>query len=282
MKKLTFAKDVFNMTIATFIIAGAVYFFQMPAHVAICSISGLAIVLSHFLPLSVATLTMIMNVALLIVGFILCGHAFGAKTVYTSILLPLFVGLFEQLFPNFHSLNGSQEMDVICFCLIMSLGQSILFNMNASSGGLDIVAMILHKYLKMPLGTAMSGAGILIAISAFFAFDTKTGILSLVGSYFSGIVLDHFIFNRSLKRRVCIVSPKLEEIRKYILHDLKSGATLYQAIGAYNLEKHDEIITIVDKVEYQKLMNYIKQVDPDAFITVYNVSEIHYRPKTFA
>jgi uncharacterized membrane-anchored protein YitT (DUF2179 family) len=154
--------------------------------------------------------------------------------------------------------------------------------MNASSGGLDIVAMILHKYLKMPLGTAMSGAGILIAISAFFAFDTKTGILSLVGSYFSGIVLDHFIFNRSLKRRVCIVSPKLEDIRQYILHDLKSGATLYQAIGAYNLEKHDEIITIVDKVEYQKLMNYIKQVDPDAFITVYNVSEIHYRPKTFA
>lgn len=282
MKKLSIAKDLFNMTFATFIIAAAVYFFQMPANVAISSISGLAIVLSHFTPLTVATLTMIMNVVLLIIGFILCGHAFGAKTVYTSILLPTFLGVFEHFFPNFTSVNESAAIDVVCFVLIMSLGQSILFNMNASSGGLDIVAMILHKYFKMPLGTAMSGAGILIAMSAFFAFDAKTGILSLIGTYLNGLVLDHFIFNRSLKRRVCIVSPKLEDIRQYILHDLKSGATLYQAIGAYNLEKRDEIITIVDKMEYQKLMAYIKKVDPDAFVTVYNVSEIQYKPKTFA
>lgn len=282
MKKLSIAKDLFNMTFATFIIAAAVYFFQMPANVAISSISGLAIVLSHFMPLTVATLTMIMNVVLLIIGFILCGHAFGAKTVYTSILLPTFLGVFEHFFPNFTSVNESAAIDVVCFVLIMSLGQSILFNMNASSGGLDIVAMILHKYLKMPLGTAMSGAGILIAMAAFFAFDAKTGILSLIGTYLNGLVLDHFIFNRSLKRRVCIVSPKLEDIRQYILHDLKSGATLYQAIGAYNLEKRDEIITIVDKMEYQKLMAYIKKVDPDAFVTVYNVSEIQYKPKTFA
>ncbi|MCR4782738.1 MAG: YitT family protein [Lachnospiraceae bacterium] len=275
-------KDIITMTVATLIIATAVYFFLMPAHVAICSVSGLAIVLAQITPLSVSTLTMIMNVVLLIIGFILCGHAFGAKTVYTSILLPIFLGMYEHLLPNFKSLNGSQAIDVVCFCLIISLGQSILFNMNASSGGLDIVAMILHKYFKLPLGTAMSGAGVVIAFSAILAYDTKTVILSLVGTYLNGLVLDHFLFNRNLKRRVCIVSPKLEEIRQFILHDLKSGATLYQAIGAYNLEKRDEIITIVDKIEYQKLMTFIKETDPDAFVTVYNVNEIQYRPKTFA
>jgi uncharacterized membrane-anchored protein YitT (DUF2179 family) len=276
------AKDIFNMTVATLIIAFGVYFFQMPAHLAISSISGLSIVLSNLVPLSVATLTMIMNVVLLIIGFILCGHAFGAKTVYTSILLPLFLGIFERILPNLHSITESQAIDVVCFCLIMSLGQSILFNMNASSGGLDIVAMILHKYLKMPLGSAMSGAGVLIALSSFLVYDSKTAILSLIGTYLNGVILDHFIFNRGLKRRVCIVSEKEEEIRQYILHDLKSGATLYKAIGAYNLEPRNEIITIVDKIEYQKLMAYLKEVDPGAFITVYNVSEIHYTPKTFA
>lgn len=214
---------------------------------------------------------MILNVVLLIVGFITCGREFGAKTVYTSIALPLFIGLYERLFPNFESLTNSQELDVLCYILVVSVGLSILFNMNASSGGLDIVAKIMNKYLHIEMGRAMSIAGMCVAFSAVLVYDKKTVVLSILGTYLNGIVVDHFIFGQNLKRRVCIITKHEKELRQYILHELHSGATIYESIGAYNMEKRHEIITIVDKNEYQKLMNYINKLDPKAFITVYTV-----------
>ena len=222
---------------------------------------------------------MILNVVLLIIGFFTCGREFGAKTVYTSVLLPVFLGLFEKLFPEFGSITGSQELDVLCYILVVSIGLSILFNRNASSGGLDIVAKIMNKYLHMELGKAMSLSGMCVALSAAMVYDKKTVVLSILGTYFNGIVLDHFIFDNSIKRRVCIITEKEEALRQFILHDLHSGATMYEAIGAYNLEKHNEIITIVDKSEYQKLMNFINREDPKAFVTIYNVSSMQYQPK---
>lgn len=272
-------KEIIILTVAVAIIAAAVFFFLVPSHTSVSSISGLGIVLSNFIPLPLSAITMVLNVLLLIIGFLTCGKEFGAKTVYTSIMLPLFIGLFEILFPNFESMTDSQELDVLCYILVVSVGLSILFNRNASSGGLDIVAKIMNKYLRMELGKAMSLAGMCVALSAAFVYDKKTVVLSVLGTYFNGIVLDYFIFDNNKKRRVCIITEKEEALRQFIINDLHSGATIYEAIGAYNFEKHNEIITIVDKSEYQKLMTFINHEDPKAFITVYNVSNMQYQPK---
>ena len=281
-KKLNYIyiiKETVILTVAVAIIAAAVYFFLVPSHTSVSSISGLGIVLSNFVPLQLSAITMILNVVLLIIGFFTCGREFGVKTVYTSVMLPLFLGLFEIIFPNFGSMTDSQELDVLCYILVVSVGLSILFNRNASSGGLDIVAKIMNKYLHMELGKAMSLSGMCVALSAALVYDKKTVVLSILGTYFNGIVLDHFIFDNNIKRRVCIITKKEEELRQFIIHDLHSGATIYEAIGAYNMEKRREIITIVDKGEYQKLMKFINQEDPKAFITVYNVSNMRYQPK---
>ena len=272
-------KEALILTIAVAIIAAAVYFFLAPSHTSVSSISGLGIVLSNFVPLPLSAITMILNVVLLVIGFLTCGREFGAKTVYTSIMLPLFLGLFEVIFPNFQSMTGSQELDVNCYILVVSVGLSILFNRNASSGGLDIVAKIMNKYLHMDLGKAMSLSGMCVALSAALVYDKKTVVLSILGTYFNGIVLDHFIFDHNIKRRVCIITKKEEELRNFIINDLHSGATVYEAIGAYNMEKHREIITIVEKSEYQRLMNYMNNEDPKAFVTVYHVSDMRYQPK---
>ena len=268
--------EILILTAAVAIIAAAVYFFLVPSHTSVSSISGLGIVLSNFVPLPLSAITMILNVVLLIIGFFTCGREFGVKTVYTSIMLPVFLGLFEKIFPDFGSMTNSQELDVLCYTLVVSVGLSILFNRNASSGGLDIVAKIMNKYLHMELGKAMSLSGMCVALSAALVYDKKTVVLSILGTYFNGIVLDHFIFDHNIKRRVCIITPKEEELREFILHELHSGATIY---GAYNMQKRKEIITIVDKTEYQKLMNFINKLDPKAFITVYNVSNMRYQPK---
>ena len=262
-------KETGILTVAVAIIAAAVYFFLVPSHASVSSISGLGNVLSNFIPLPLSAITMILK-------------EFGVKTVYTSVMLPVFLGLFEMLFPNFGSMTDSQELDVLCYILVVSVGLSILFNRNASSGGLDIVAKIMNKYLHMELGKAMSLSGMCVALSAALVYDKKTVVLSILGTYFNGIILDHFIFDNNIKRRVCIITKKEEELRQFITRDLHSGATIYEAIGAYHFEKHNEIITIVDKSEYQKLMKFINELDPKAFITVYNVSSMKYQPKSGA
>lgn len=277
---LAVTQEAAILTVAVAIIAAAVYFFLVPSHASVSSISGLGIVLSNFVPLPLSAITMILNVVLLIIGFFTCGREFGAKTVYTSILLPVFIGLFERLFPDIGSLTDSQELDVLCYILVVSVGLSILFNRNASSGGLDIVAKIMNKYLHIELGRAMSLSGMCVALSAALVYDKKTVVLSVLGTYFNGLVLDHFIFDQNIKRRVCIITKKEEELRHFILTDLHSGATVYESYGAYNMEKRREIITIVDKGEYQKLMNFMNREDPQAFITVYTVSDMRYQPKT--
>lgn len=273
-------KETCILTVAVAIIAAAVYFFLVPSQTSVSSISGLGIVLSHFVPLPLSAITMILNIVLLVIGFLTCGKEFGVKTVYTSIMLPLILALFEKILPDYTSMTGSAELDVICYVLVVSVGLSILFNRNASSGGLDIVAKIMNKYLHIELGKAMSLSGMCVALSSALIYDKKAVVLSILGTYFNGIVLDHFIFGQNIKRRVCIITKKEKELREFILHDLHSGATIYEAIGAYNMQKRNEIITIVDKGEYQKLMNYINHEDPDAFITVYTVSDMRYRPKT--
>ena len=272
-------KEFVTITAGTLVVAAAVYCFMMPSHISIGSATALAMVLSNFIPLPMSMITLAINVVLLIIGFLLIGPEFGVKTVYCAILLPLMLGLFEIILPDFQSITQDPLLDVICYILVVSVGLSILFSHNASSGGLDIVAKLMNKYLRMDLGQAMSLSGILVALSSALCYDKKTVVLSVLGTYFGGMVLDHFIFGMNIKRRVCIISPKVEEITQFILHDLHSGASLNEIIGAYDNKVRREIITIVDKQEYRKLMDYVRKTDPKAFITVYSVSEISYQPK---
>ena len=237
-------------------------------------------VLSNFIPLPVSVISLSLNIIFLILGFVLIGPEFGAKTVYTTILVPLSLGVFEIFFPNFQSLTEDPLIDMICYLLIVGVAMAILFSNNASSGGLDIVAKLMNKYLRMELGTAISVSGLAVALTTIFAYDTKTVVLSLLGTYLSGIVVDRFIFGLNIKRRVCILSQDhMQEIVDYILHDLHSGASLYDVIGAYDNITRREILTIVDNNEYRKLMGFVKNTDPKAFVTVYSVNELHYQPK---
>ena len=278
-KQIAVIKEFTAIIFGTAIVAAAVFFFLIPSGVSVGSISGLAIVIGNFISLPISAITMILNVALLIIGFLFVGREFGGKTIFTSVLLPVIIGIFERVFPNFVSVNGDPFIDMLCYIFLVSVGLAMLFNRNASSGGLDIVAKLMNKFLHMELGNAMSISGMVVALSSVLVSDMKIVILSVLGTYLSGIVLDHFIFGFNLKKRVCIVSKKEEEIRQFILYDLHSGATIYEAIGAYKLEPRREIITIVDKNEYAKLMSFIEKTDPNAFVTVYTVNKIIYKPK---
>ena len=193
--------------------------------------------------------------------------------------MPVIMGVFEKNFPNFQSITQDPLLDVICYILVVGIGLAILFSRNASSGGLDIVAKIMNKYLKMDLGQAMSASGIVVALSSVLCYDSKTVVLSLLGTYFGGLVVDHFIFGINIKRRVCVISNQLEPIVNYVLHELHSGATLNEIIGAYDRTPKMEMVTIVDKNEYKKLMDYVRDIDPKAFVTVYSVSDMRYMPK---
>lgn len=269
----------FIITFGTVVAASAVFFFLIPSHLAVGSISGLAIILANFIPLKISAITMGLNVALLVVGLILIGRDFGIKTIYTSVLMPVVLAVLEILFPDMQSIMGDGFLDMLLYIFTVSIGLAILFNRNASSGGLDIIAKLLNKYLHMDLGKAMSLAGICTALTAALVYDAKTVLLSILGTYLNGIVLDHFIFGFNIKRRVCILSNREADIEAFILHTLHSGATIYEPVGAYDHQVRREIITIVDKNEYIQLMNYISKTDPSAFVTVYNVNEVFYRPK---
>jgi uncharacterized membrane-anchored protein YitT (DUF2179 family) len=189
------------------------------------------------------------------------------------------LGVLEKMYPDNPSLTNDPFIDMIAYCFFVSIGLSILFNNNASSGGLDIVAKLMNKFLRMELGKAMSLSGMCVALSSALVYDKKIVVLSIIGTYLNGIILDHFIFGSTLKKRVCIISQKEKEIREFILHELHSGATLYHAYGAYDEKQYKEIIAIVDKNEYVKLMNFVTEVDDKAFVTVYAVNEVIYRPK---
>jgi uncharacterized membrane-anchored protein YitT (DUF2179 family) len=275
-----YIKEYFMITLGAVVAAAAIYFFMLPSHLAIGSGSALAMVLSNFIPLPISVISLALNVIFLLMGFLLVGPEFGAKTVYTTILVPVSLGVFETIFPNFKSLTEDPLLDMICYLLIVGMAMAILFSFNASSGGLDIVAKIMNKHLKMELGTAISVSGLVVAFSSAVCYDTKTVVISVLGTYFSGMIVDRFIFGLNIKRRVCILSnDHIETITDYLLHELHSGATLYDSIGAYDGTVRREIVTIVDKNEYRKLMEFVKKTDPKAFVTVYSVNELRYQPK---
>ena len=272
-------KDFLTITAGTAIIAAAVFFFMMPSNLTVGSVSALALVIAHYIPLPISAITLIANIILLIIGYFLIGREFAARTVYATILFPLFLRVFEVLLPDFQSITQDPFLDMVGYIFVVGIGLAMLFTCNSSTGGIEVVAKLMNKYLHMDLGQAMSVSGMLVAFSSALCFDGKTVFLSVLGTYLGGQIVDQFIFGLNIKRRVCIISAKADQITDFILHDLHSGASLYDAIGAYERTVRREIVTIVDKTEYKRLMDYVRREDPNAFITVYSVNKICYQPK---
>lgn len=278
MNNKALIKEFFAITFADFLVACAVYFFMLPSHLTIGSVTALAMVFQNLIPLNVSTITFIVDAALLAFAFITIGKDFGFKTVYTSLLMPVFLGIFERLVPNVESIMQDQFVDMVMYVFIAGVGLAILFNHNASSGGLDIVAMFLNRFFHVDMGLANSIPGMIVALSAIFIYDIPTLLISVLGTYIGGVVIDHFAFGLYEKKRICIISDKEEEIRHYILDVLHCGATVYKAFGAYSGEQKNELCLVVNKNEYRKLMDYIKKIDPKAFVTVISIKELKENP----
>ena len=282
-----FWKELVIMTLAMLIAAAAVYYFLMPSNLVIGSITGLSMVISGLfglvgLTVKVSVVVTIINAILLILAWFLIGHEFGAKTVYTALILGPLLELWEKILPYEKLLEPGQTsvmadpwFDLLCFVLILSASQTILFNINASTGGLDILAKIVNKYLHFDIGTSVSVAGALICCTAFAINPFRLVVIGLIGTWINGLALDYFTASLNRRKRVCIISSRYEEIRKYIIEDLQRGCSLYQVTGGYNGHQNTEIQALLTQDEFARLMNHLKQNDIHGFITAGNVSEIY-------
>ena len=274
MGKQGIVKEGLLITFAMLIVSAGVYFFMVPSKIVVGSVSGLAMVLAELLHMQMSTITFILNVVLLIAGFIFIGKEFGAKTIYTSLLLPVFLWVFEQIVPVTESLTGNSVYDLVAYILIIALGQAILFNANASSGGLDVVAKIISKYTHAEIGKAVTVSGLVTAFTSIFVYDVGTLIVSILGTYANGIAVDYFIDGFNKRKKICILSDEYEEIQRYIMQELKRGVTIYKARGGYDGQEKTELVTIMTPSEYKQLLNYLHRSEIQAFVTVYNVSQV--------
>lgn len=282
-----FWKELLIMTGGMAIAAAAVYYFLMPSKLVVGSITGLSIVIGNLLNaagigIKVSQVIVIINAILLVLAWLLIGKEFGAKTVYTALILGPLVDFWEKVLPIERLLEPGQTslmndpwFDLLCFVLILSASQTILFHINASTGGLDILAKIVNKYLNMDIGTSVSVAGALICCTAFAINPFRLVVIGLIGTWINGITLDYFTAGLNRRKRVCIISSQYERIRKYIIEDLERGCSLYNVTGGYNGNQNVEIQALLTQNEFAKLMAFMKTNDIHGFITAGNVSEIY-------
>ena len=274
--------DFILITIGIIIIGTATYFFMVPSNLAIASVSGVAILIGKFVPLSKALLILILNLVLLVISWFFVGREFTIKSIYPSVGIPVVMMILGHYTPNYHGVMNDQFLDMICYLFLCDLGIALMFVRNASSGGLDVLYKMANKYLNIDFGVATSVVGLFISAPAIFIYDPKTGVLSILGTYVTGIIIDHYVFGMTTKLQVCILSKKNDEICEYIINELHSGVTRYEASGGFTGDKFDEINVIVNRNEYAKLMKHLREVDPDAFATVTNIHDVMYRPKRIA
>ena len=270
----TVVKEYAIMTFGSLLVAAAVVFFMAPGELVFGSASGLSLILIQIFPIKISVMNLILNILFLVMGFIFVGRDFGAKTVYTAVMIPVCMYILEWIFPAQQSLTNDKWFDMLGCIFIVSLGQTFLFRVNASSGGLDIPAKMLNKYLGVDLGKACAFVGIVTVLSAIFVYDSATVVMGIIGTYLNGRVVDDFIGGFSHKKRVCILSDRHEEIERFIREEINRGYTLYKATGGYERRERVEILTILASNEYQKLIPYVKRIDPDAFMTVSSVNEV--------
>ena len=282
-----FWKELIILTLGMAIAAAAVYYFMMPSKLVLGSISGLSIVITNVLnmvgiPVKMSWIVTTINAILLVLAWLLIGKEFGAKTVYTAMILGPLLEFWEKVCPYERlveagqtSVMGDPLVDLICFVLIVSISQTILFSINASTGGLDILAKIVNKYLHFDIGVSVTVAGALICCSAFAINPFRMVVLGLIGTWMNGLALDYFMASVNKRKRICIVSDRNEEIRSYIVNTLERGCTLYDVHGGYSGTPHVEIQALLTQDEFSRVMNFVKKNDIQAFITAGNVSEIY-------
>jgi uncharacterized membrane-anchored protein YitT (DUF2179 family) len=231
-------------------------------------------VISNLIPIPMSVILFAFNAILLIIGFVFLGREFGAKTVYSALSLPIMLSIFEIVFPNNPSLTKDIIIDTVCYLLLVSIAQAILFHINASSGGTDIIAKLMNRYLHVDIGNAIAFSGICIALTSVFVYDTKTVILGVLATYANGIVVDNYINGFNRRKRVCVISDEYERIQQFVMNDLNRGVTLYKAVGGFNNDQRMELVTILTRSEYGALMSYLNDVDAKAFVTVSTVNEV--------
>ncbi len=287
LKTKKFWTELVIMTLGMMVAAAAVYYFLVPSKLIIGTISGLSIVIAGVLEslgiqVKISVVVMIINAILLVLAWLLIGKEFGAKTVYTAMILGPMMDIwalilpYEQLIePGKTSVMGDIWFDLMCFVLLLSFSQALLFRINASTGGLDILAKIVNKYLHFDIGASVSVAGAIICCTAFAINPFKMVVIGLIGTWINGIVVDYFTASLNMKKRVCIISKDYKRLQDYIINDLVRGVTLYEVTGGYSNTKTMEIETLLTKDEFAKLMELINTEQINAFITAGNVSEVY-------
>ena len=282
-----FWKELIIMTVGMFIAAASVYYFLVPSKIVVGSISGLSIVISALfenagIAIKVSTVVLVINAFLLILAYFLIGKEFGVKTCYTALILGPMMDVWEKICPAENliapgstSVMGDLWFDLVCFVLILSMSQAIMFRINASTGGLDILAKIVNKYFHFDIGLSVTIAGIVICCTAFTVNPFRLVIIGLIGTWINGLIVDYFMASLSRRKRVCIISDDSERIRDYIVNKIVRGCSLYEVTGGYKGEKRIEVQTLLTKDEFADLMNYIREQKIQAFITAGNVSEVY-------
>lgn len=266
--------------------AVAVNYFLVPSKLIIGSISGLSIVISGIfeavgMTVKVSTVIVIINAVLLVLAYLLIDKEFGLKTVYTALILGPLMDMWEKVLPASQlltdgtSVMGDIWLDLCCFVLLLSASQAILFHINASTGGLDILAKIVNKYLHFDIGASISVAGAIICCTAFAINSFRMVVIGLIGTWINGIVVDYFTASINKRKRVCIISSSHEILRKFIIEDLNRGCSLYKVTGGYSGNENVEIQALLTQDEFSRLMDYMKKNDIHGFITAGNVSEIY-------
>ncbi len=283
--------ELLIMTIGMLITAASVYYFLVPSKLIVGTISGLSIVLCSIfgemgINISLSVTIMVINAVLLILAYFLIGKEFGLKTVYSAMILGPLTDFWDWVLPwttfatdnpitGEQSVMGDPWFDLCCFVLMLSAAQAIMFSINASTGGLDILAKIVNKYLHFDIGKSVSIAGAIICLSAFAINPFRMVVIGLIGTWINGIVVDYFTATLNNRKRVCIISKDYDKIRNYIINDLVRGCTLYEVIGGYTNQPGIELEALLTKDEFAKLMEWIGNNEIHAFITAGNVSEVY-------
>lgn len=287
LKTVKFWKEFLIVTLGMMVSAAGIYYFMVPGKLILGTASGLAIVLSVLLEsvgisMKVSMLVLIINIILLILAFLFLGKDFGVKTVYASLVLGPMMDLWESILPyqkliepGSTSVMGDLWFDLVAFIILLSIAQAILFNINASTGGLDIVAKLLNKFLHIDIGTALSASGLVTGLTGFLINPFRLVIIGLIGTWLNGIAVDYFMASLNKRKRVCLVSNEHEKIRKYIIEDLRRGCSLYEMTGGYTLNKEVEVQALLTQDEFASLMDFVRKEDIHAFVTAGNVSEIY-------
>lgn len=262
------------LTIAAYIMVIGIYAFKFPNNFSFGGVTGLAVVLSNMLPITPANITFMINMILLVIGFIFLGKGFGVKTAYISIVMSAGLSFSEYIYPMTKPLTDEPLLELIFAVVLPAVSSAIFFNLDASSGGTDIIAMILRKYTKLNIGSALFISDLLIVVAACFVFNAETGLFSLCGLLAKSLVVDNVIESINLCKYFTIICEDPDPICNFIMNNLHRGATIHDAQGTYEHRKKTVIITVMNRSQAVELRNFIRLNQPSAFIAITNSSEI--------